>query len=265
MSVVPISPDIDKFPTVSVSPEIFARHPDAVFWIGKVACGANQEGFSGYCDALGRFRANVYVHEKEYLTTDVLDPLGREFDEYDERSVQFIAVENEHENNPTARIVGSIRMITKDKPDDKYPIEKYFPELFVDNPIGVNSAEVSRFIASYPEDKHFMQHIVALSLMRAAILHAVREQVDDQYGIIEKPLFRILARIGIPMEQLGAPKEIPEQGGTLYPIRTRTQEIIDSITTDRTSKIMLRDFFLQELGNGGEGYYPAGLVGGTYE
>lgn len=265
MSVVPSSPEIDRFPTVAVSPEIFAGHPDAAFWIGKIACDANGEGCSGYYDALGRFRANVYVHEKQYLTADVLDSLGREFDEYDNRSVQFIAVENEHESNPTARIVGSIRMITKDKPEDKYPIEKYFPELFDDNPIGTNSAEVSRFIASYPEDKHFMQHVIALSLMRAATLYAVREQIDDYYCIIEKPLFKSLARIGIPMEQIGEPKEIPEQGGTLFPIRIRAQETIDSVTTDRTGNIVLRDFFLQELGSGGEGYYPAGLVGGTYE
>lgn len=269
MALARSSEDISTFPTVEVGSEVFDKHPDAAFWIGRVAASSvvfpeAESPNSAYLDALGHFRANVYVHEKNYLDPSVLDEYGREFDEYDSRSTQFVVIENIHESNMAPRMVGSIRMIQKESQDDLYPIEKYFPELF-DEPIDVDSAEVSRFIASYPEDKRFMQHVIALALIRAATLFAVKEGISSYYCIIEEPLYKSLNNIGIPLETLGESKYIPEQGGTLYPICIKAKEIINSVTTDKTGSIVLRDFFEQEIGSGGEGYYPTSLIGGTYE
>lgn len=264
MTVTQASPETSLFPTVPVSAEIFESHPEAAFWIGKIAnLGASGVGESEYANALGRFRANVYVHELAYLDEDVVDVMGRELDEYDERSIQFAVVENGRTEGDASRIVGSLRLITKESPENLYPIEKYFPELF-EEPIGTNSAEVSRFIARYPGDK-FMKHVISLSLIRAATLYADREQIESYYCIIEDPLLGLLKKIGIPLEAIGESKNIPEQGGVLHPIRINSQKILDSVTVDKTGNIMLEDFFKQELGSGGEGYYPADLVGGTYE
>lgn len=267
MALINTTPETSAFPTVEVSSEVFQSHPEAVFWIGRLATNAGKgilHSNDSYVDALGRFRANVYVHERGYLDASVLDENGREFDEYDNKSVQFAVIENEHEGVLAPRIVGSIRMIQKENESDLYPIEKYFPEVF-EEPIGKNSAEVSRFIASYPEDRRFMQHVIALSLIRAATLFSAKENIEDCYCIIEKPLYKSLAGIGIPVEILGNPKNIPEQGGVLYPIRIKIKDVLDSVTTDKTGNIILKDFFIQEIGSGGEGYYPADLIGGAYE
>ena len=267
MAIIEQSPELlVPFPTVPVSPEVFESHPEAAFWIGKIATLA-VKGIdpTGYQDALARFRGNVYVHERGFLQKDALDEFGREFDEYDTRSVHFAVIENETEINQTSRLVGSIRLVTKETTDDKLPIEKYFPELFEENPIDTNCVEVSRFISCYPEDKQFMQHVIALALIRAVTLYGVKEGIEDQYCVIEKPLYRSLHHIGIPLEVLGEPKDVPEQGGILYPIKISSQGCLDSVKYDKNKNIMLQDFFRQELGSGGEGYYPAGLVGGTYE
>lgn len=264
MAILEQSSEIATFPTVAVPGEVFNAHPDAVFWIGKIAT-LETKGIDSisYMDAMGKFRGNVYVHEREYLSKDTLDEMGREFDEYDQRSEHFIITENGNEDK-SPRMVGSIRLITKSDPSQLYPIEKYFPELF-EEAIPTNTAEVSRFIARYPEDKRLMQNVISLSLIRAATLYGVRENIEHYYCIIEKPLLRSLKGIGIPLEELGPAKYVEEENGTLYPIRINGKTIINSVTTDRTGNIILEDFFSKEIGSGGEGYYPATMVGGDYE
>ena len=261
-----VSEDIKREtdPSIETSNDIFRNHPEAAFWVGRVASlGIVPPEMTEYMDALGRLRARVYVDECRFLGDDSIDALGREIDKYDERSVHFAVVENANEDSRSSRMIGSLRLITKKEPEEKYPIEEYFPEVF-GAPVGVSSAEVSRFISRYPEDK-FTKHVVSLSLIRAALLHAAYENIEDYYCIIEEPLFKLLGKIGISMELMGDSKLIPEQGGVLLPIKIDPLKAIKSVTTDKTGNILLEDFFKDEFDNNGLGYYPATFTGGINE
>jgi N-acyl-L-homoserine lactone synthetase len=197
----------------------------------------------------------------EYLSSDHLDHEGRETDEFDKRSDHFAVVENVSATRGLARIVGSIRLIRKTSENDIFPIEEYFPKIFSDL-LPVNTSEVSRFIARYPEDPNYQQHLVSLSLIRAATLHGINEEIENYYCVVEKPLLKLLEKIGIPLEVIGDSKEIPEQGGTLWPIKIRGKEVLESVERDDNGGISLKEFFVNEKSNNGLGYFDESLMGG---
>jgi len=242
-----------------VSAEIFRGHADAAFWIGKVALDEPE-----YYDALARFRANVYVGQMGFLGPEQIDSQGRELDHDDERSLHFGAIERlKNEGLDSARIVASGRLIVKDCTEEPLPIEAAFPEIFADKPVAVGAVEVSRFISRHDDD--FVQHKLALGIIRAMTYYSVNNDIRANYFIIEKPLLKLLTYIGLPLETLGQPKEIVEPGGvsTLYPICIDSRLILDSLKKDVHNRITLRQFFKNEEHNNGEGFYPASLVGGT--
>ncbi len=261
MAILPVeAPDLTFEVCPRTSADVFNDRPEANFWLGRVASLGEVE-MPEYYDTLLRFRGNVYVHELGFLDETHIDDVGRESDNYDERSIHFAVIENATEDRDFARMVGSLRLITKVNEEDIYPIEGYFPEVF-ERPIDTNTAEVSRFIARYPEDPDFTQHMISLSLIRAATLYAVAEGVESYYCVIEKPLMRLLGKIGIPLEVIGEPKDVEEQGGFLYPVKIYSQQIMDSVSTDKTGNLMLHNFFEQESLNRGEGFYDSSFIGG---
>ena len=235
-------------PEIVLVEELTERQQSASFWVGKVASKGeilDEEHF----EALSKFRAEVYVHELEFLPEEVLDDSGRELDEDDGRSINFAVVEKANE-----KVVGSGRIIMKDTETPVLPIEHYFPELFEENPIKIGSAEISRFIAKH-EDK-LTQHKISLSVIRAMTYGLLNNGVEEAYCIIEKPLVDMLSYIGIPMEVLAEPKDVPEYGGTLYPIKIAANEILSSVKTDKSGKLGLGPFFTAEAENQGLGNYP---------
>lgn len=245
---------------IPVSPEIFENHQDAIFWIGRVATG-REVNMPNYYDGLSRLRAKVYVDEMHFLTKEHLDTFGRESDVDDARSVHIAVIENtSDEENKSARVVGSGRLILKNNYEDTLPIESYFPEIFKDKPIESGSVEVSRFIARHEDRK--TQHTIALALIRTMTHISVGADVKADYCIIEKPLYDLLSNIGIPVEQLGESKDITEYGGTLYPVKINPYEILDSLKEDVIGNVVLKRFFKEESSNLGEGYYPKSLTGG---
>lgn len=245
---------------IAVPAEIFNSHTDSAFWVGKVAIGSSVIK-PVYYDGLSRLRAKVYVDEMHFLTSEHLDTFGRESDQDDARSAHFAVIENASlENNNSARVVGSARLILKGESDKALPIESYFPEIFNGNPLKAKSIEVSRFIARH--ENRQTQHTIALSLIRAMTLYSVASNVKAAYCIIEAPLLNLLTSIGIPIEMLGGSKDIEEYGGVLSPVKINPYEIIDSIRRDMTGKIALRMFFKEETPNEGVGFYPKSLTGG---
>lgn len=245
---------------VSVPVEIFASHADSAFWVGKVAMGSTVIK-PVYYDGLSRLRAKVYVDEMHFLTPEHLDTFGRESDQDDARSAHFAVIENASlENNNSARVVGSARLILKGENDRTLPIENYFPEIFNGNPLEAKSIEVSRFIARH--ENRQTQHTIALALIRAMTHYSIDANLKEAYCIIETPLLNLLTSIGVPIEMLGGSKEIDEYGGVLFPVRINPYEIIDSIRRDITGKIALRRFFKEEIPNKGVGFYPKSLTGG---
>jgi N-acyl-L-homoserine lactone synthetase len=250
----------------AVSGEIFQTHPDAAYWIGRIAAADPMASNPDYYDALAQFRANVYVNQMGFLGPEHVDAFGRELDADDDRSVHFAVIENiTNGQGPAGRIVGSGRLILKRTVEEPLPVEAQFPEIFHDNPIAAGSVEVSRFISRHPDQ--FTQHAIALAVIRAMSHYSVNNGVEADYCEIEKPLLKLLDVIGLPLEQLGEPKEVMEPGGLrkLYPIRINPYLILESVTKDAHDKIVLKEFFEKEVPNSGEGFYPANLIGGSHE
>ncbi|MEO8105024.1 MAG: hypothetical protein ABI602_01675 [Candidatus Saccharibacteria bacterium] len=244
-----------------VSAEIFENHLEAAFWIGRVATTDSK-----HYDALAQFRANVYVGQMGFLGPEDIDIMGRELDADDARSVHFGAVENTTNNGiREARIVASGRLIVKDCVEGLLPIETSFPELFSEVPAPIGSVEVSRFISRH--ENQIVQHSLALAMIRAMSLYSADKGMTAGYCMIEKPLLNLLSHMGLPLEKLGEQKTTLEPGGLceLHPIRINPQIIIETVTNDAHDKLVLREFFKNDVPNGGEGFYPASLVGGYSE
>jgi hypothetical protein len=258
MAIVPSADILSLNP--EVSNRIFEDQSDAAFWVGKVAV----DGIaihSDYYDGTTLFRGNIYTN-LGFISPDKVDDMGREIDEDDERSTQFAVIENLKEKN-SSRIVGSGRVIIKTASGQPLPIEKHFPELFEASPIAPHNTEISRFIAQHENPNR--QHRVALSLIRAMALYTAKQEFETDYCMIEESLLRHLGSLGLPTKQLGAPKDVEELGGELYPVGIKPAEIIKSVTTDMTGKLILRKFFESEIENGGEGYYSKSFLGASHE
>lgn len=257
MTIAEQSPPIDVNPIVSS--EIFNGHENATFWIGRIESDDPQN-----YNALARLRAKVYVEDMGFLSPDDIDASsGTELDQDDERSVHFGAIEHTAYDGPAlARVVASGRLIVKRTVEDLLPIETSFPELFADQPIATDTVEVSRFISRH--ESKLTQHMLALAIIRAMTYYSVNEGQQSSYAIIERPLLKLLSKIGLPLDVLGEPKDSIEPGGIrqLYPVLINQQEIVASVTKDARNTFSLREFFEVEADNKGLGFYAPSLTGG---
>jgi N-acyl-L-homoserine lactone synthetase len=256
---------IDKpsFPNLNpeINAELFVNNPNASFWVGLISPQDYKTG--ELYDSVGRFRANVYVREQEFLPANAVDACGREYDSDDDRSTQFVVAERIQESDnsvASARIVGYGRLIVKECQKDLLPIEKQFVELFENNPASPGSTEVSRFISRHEDN--LMQHFIGLSVIRAMTHFSLTKNIDTAYFEIESHLLKMLRYIGLPLEQLSEPKEVLEVGGLrrLYPIRITPNDIIDAVGTDTFDSQILSDFFANESSSHGLGFYPNSLT-----
>jgi len=243
--------------TPEVSSEVFDDSYGGRFWIGQVAVQDVVKCPEYYNGAL-KLRANVYIDDMHFLTPEHRDENGHETDSDDRSSIHF-AIAEKMPYGESARIVGTSRLIRKEDMDEKLPVERIFPEAFVNDPAEVNSVEVSRFISRH--EKKSTQHMISLSLIRAMTLYAVDNEIPSAYFLIEEPLHRLLARIGLPMEILCDPKKVAEYGNTSnMVIRIKPKEIVDSCAEKGNEDLPISRFFKNENGNLGLGLYPEGLV-----
>lgn len=279
LQILPTLTQLDVQTNSEVPVDLFESHPNAAFWIGRVATmGSAVENMQDYYDGLLEFRANVYIHELGFIQafdvdgtpaenengTLVLDEFGRETDDDDERSVSFTTIEHTGigTDDEAARIVGSGRLIVKYGASKELPIERYFPELFKDNPLPDDAAEISRFIARHDGQDTYAQHKIALGVMRAMTHYGIENDIHESYCIVEKPLLRLLNFMGFPITVMGEPKDIPEYNGVLYPVKLEPFKIMESIGKDKTGTIHLREFFGNPDGNIGNGaFYTDTLMG----
>lgn len=255
-----ISPLETKFEVnTPVSQEVFAEHPEAAFWVGKISM-LGQVIDADKFDAVTQFRANVYVHQLGFLPLESVDAEGREIDLDDKRSTQFVAIENATDSSDT-RVVGSGRLIYKRTAEDALPIEEYFPEVFEANPALENSVEVSRFIARH--ESRDTQRFISLSVIRAMTFETVAQGATGTYCMIEKPLLRLLSKIGLSITELGEPKEIEELGGVLHPVLLNPPEILeDALHSDDPKFGLLKMMFENDVDNQGLGWFSASLIDG---
>lgn len=232
---------------------LFDASPRAQYWIGQIATG-NLVILPNEYTAAHILRANIYIDEEKYLPSDSRCSDGGEYDEYDERSVQFAILEN----NPTELklVVGTSRLIFKRDEQDALPVENLFPEYFTDNPAEVGSVEGSRLIALHPERK--AQHRIALANIRAMDLYSLHSGAKSIYGVSEEKLLKTLSRMGFPFEQLTDFKPLGEFGDTQNAaIKFNPQEVIKSVGTDLNGRAVLSRFFAEAVSYQGLGYFDA--------
>jgi N-acyl-L-homoserine lactone synthetase len=241
-----------------VPSSIFNNHPEATYWIGKVA-DLGQSSLPEYYNALTKFRAETYLR-LGFIAMDQLDTEGRDIDKDELRSTSFMVVKkSEHNSIMHTSVVGSARLICKGVTGDPLPIERTFPEIFDKDPLSNKTVEISRFISRDSEEIN--RHMVSLALIRTLTYECIETIADSGHCMLEKPFLRLLEAIGIPIEVVGAPKDIPEQGGVLYPVKIDNYQVFSSIKNkkDKYKIIDLQRFFDDE--GKGIGYYNNSLDG----
>lgn len=241
-----VSPEVLNF---NQQENIFNQHEGASFWIGRVSVG-NLVTQPQLYNPLLKFRGQVYVNELGFVGTENLDKLGRESDSDDNRSALFAAVENqgiyEHQYEP--KIIGSARLIVKDKTDNPLPIENHFPEIFSEkSAIVEKSAEASRYISRHPVKK--IQRNISFLMISSLVGHSVENDIENVYAMMEKPLIKALGSVGLPMHTIGKPKQIDELNGELYPVLFHPFEIAEKLENENdVDASRLRKYVFYESG-----------------
>ena len=82
--------------------------------------------------------------------------------------------------------------------------------------------------------------------------------VSTDYCIIEKPLLDMLNFVGIPVVELGEPKDVPEQNGVLYPVVINPHTILEQASDPAFETLNM--YFANERPFNGQGFYPESLT-----
>jgi hypothetical protein len=104
MSISTTSPRSPECHIPTLNSEVFHDHPEAAYWIGRVAFG-NLIDMPREYHAAHVLRANVYIDEEHFLPDSARSANGGEYDSDDERSIQFAIVENDSKNS---RLIGTV-------------------------------------------------------------------------------------------------------------------------------------------------------------
>lgn len=167
------------------------------FTIGKI----NEQEDSDLWIKMGQLRGYTYVHEHSYLSPEVLDDNGAEYDQFDKCSEHFVAVSDQGD------VIGTIRIIHRNE-GSKLPCEELFG---IDLPN--STREVSRIMVDSKVPR-ILQSLVTMSLLRAAT-KAAPENEDEAYAVIEKKMHRYLNDvIGVKLTDLTEPRFIEEYNST---------------------------------------------------
>ena len=195
---------------------LFIDLDEAHFAFGIVAIGGTPTpGRKSEYAAYLRLRGNVYAHEMHYMPVEHLNADGTESDADDERSVHFAVFEN---SDGMVRAVGGMRLILKsvERPGP-LPIERHYPEAFVDAPASLTSVEVSRLIGRHEEVR--TQSLIKWPLFLAGVAWVLEHGFPDAYGVVERSLERRLRTDGVPVSELAGEKFVPEFNTINRPIR----------------------------------------------
>lgn len=250
-------PDIKEI-TVPVDTDVFARHPEAVFYVGVVATPEGVHNKKLY-KAAARLRFNVYVREKGLMHPN----LGtvwrkREHDKEDGRSIHFAVVKNNGPDQDPS-VVGGTRLITKRSQHDLLPVERLFPEAFALGAAAINSVEASRFIARSENRRE--QHTVARALIRALAVRAAVDHEQPVYAVADRLLLGMFNSDQVGYTQLAEPRVLDEYLTASYrlpnsPVSLDAHQVLATMTSGAVSQevqSMYQGFFT----NQGVGYFDA--------
>jgi N-acyl-L-homoserine lactone synthetase len=250
-----ILPVAEQFPPV-VETDLFASGLEAQFWLGSPA-GEQGLALAGVYQAARIFRANSYINDNNFLSPTARQSDGGEMDNDDLRATHFVALENNYDG--TARVVGNIRSILKRSENEPLPVEHYFPEAFEDAPAPVNAVEASRFIAKHPEK--LTQGAISVGLMRSVIMSTFSQAREPIYAVVEAPLERRFATIGLPFRRIADPKPLEEYGGTInMGLVFDPKEILSVVDKDIAEEKIITHFFKTARNDLGLGYYDQLMV-----
>lgn len=190
---------------------IFANHDNARFAIGQIA-----EGYDSLYPeenlAYHRLRANVYIQQTQMISEEYVAPDGGEYDSDDSRSVHVAVLENCGDKQ---RIVGSMRLISRGD-TEPLPVEKFFPDIFTNNPVPSTSCEVSRYIARH-EDRD-VQNEISWALFQRSLAAAITHRMGPMYAVIDPSLARIMRLKRVPITELALPTRVEEYNSVSLPV-----------------------------------------------
>jgi N-acyl-L-homoserine lactone synthetase len=238
-----------------IESRIFYDRPEAHYWVGKVATGNVIDMPAEYIGH-HQLRANVFIDQEHFLPETSRNGDGGEYDEYDDRAVQFAILEN---INSHPGVVGTVRLIEKRTEDEKLPAELLFPEVFDEHPAETGAVEVSRLIARHPVPAS--QELISLAAIRTSDFYCVDKNVPNTYSVVEQHLYRRLRMMGIPCHPMTEEKVLPDFGNTKnMVIRINPQEMLDKALAAKGRREVLRKFFETQLDSLGLGYYDSMLA-----
>jgi N-acyl-L-homoserine lactone synthetase len=224
-----------------VETSVFLPRPEAAFWLGKTATGNEIHRPNEYVSSL-ILRANVYIDEHSYLPRSSRNADGTETDEHDASSIHFAAIQNHTGDEMVKKLVGNARLIHKSTSDDPLPVEELFPEVFVAEPMPVNSMEASRFIARHPN--RLIQNIISLGLIRGMVYESTERDARYVYAVVEDHLVRLFNKIGLPMDQLSEAKRLEEYNNSAnMAVRFEPTKILETAHADANGERMMSAFF----------------------
>lgn len=172
-----------------------------------------------------KLRYHVYCCERGFLNPDDI-PDGLEIDQYDKHSIHFAAIDSGE------KIVGTIRMIMHSE-TTPFPIEVHCPSIFKENGFNRNQVtEISRLAvrkrcrkefeenlidtgSSHFSDDYMIndtlqiknysrkRHEIVLGLYKIVYHECKRQNLTHCFALMERKLWAILDRIGIPFRQIG--------------------------------------------------------------
>ena len=147
-------------------------------------------------EQIHKLRYSVYCVEKGFLSKEDY-PGGREYDEYDQHSAHFLAVDTDDDGE----ILGTLRLILNSELG--FPVEKLFS---LKRPINdrARTVEMSRLIVAKQARNITLQILMGLS--REVYWYAREHEVEDCYAVLEDPLLRLLKRVGLPFRVIGEEK-----------------------------------------------------------
>lgn len=165
---------------------------------------------------MGKLRARIYVDERKFLSPDVVNEDGAEYDPYDERSDHYVAL---GENDA---VIGTVRVINK--PDgNKLPSEELFG---ID--LSSEAREISRIMVESSLSRA-LKPLVSMSLIRAA-LHATSDRDEDVYAVVELSLARYLQdSIGIQLTDITEPRYVEEYQSVNQVVAMHPRSVLDQI------------------------------------
>ena len=216
---VPLALDVFKFSSES-------RYAAMNLGYGFYPETARADIFQSYL----RFRKNVYVDQTHMLDESVVRDDGTEHDEDDSRSDHFVVLENRGIGETA--VVACMRLINRTE-DLPLPVEKYYPEAFVDPVNAVQQGvESSRFVSKTGRLG------TVTNLFGATFAFADNNQRGGIYGVVEEALEASLRRFGAESERIAEPKFLQEYNDVNVGIKINHKATKRKLGEDMLSRLL---------------------------